>query len=54
MDNYTKLKLKELQTKIDTCDYNDNYNLINIMGEMLDLLRCVFYEIDDVKDKDIS
>ena len=47
MNAYMKLRLKELQTKIDTCNYNDNYNLINIMGEMLDLLRDVIYEQED-------
>lgn len=51
MNDYNKRKLKDLQERIDTCDYNDNYNLINIMGDMLDLLRSAIYELDDKEDK---
>ena len=51
MNDYNKQKLKDLQERIDTCDYNDNYNLINIMGDMLDLLRSVIYELDDKENK---
>ena len=47
MDAYTKLKLKELRTQIDTCNYNDNYNLIQIIGNMYELLNDVIQKVNE-------
>ena len=46
MDNYTKLRLKELNDEIQTCNYNDNGNLINIISKMFDLLKDMIYKVE--------
>lgn len=47
MNAYTKLRLKELRCKIDTCNYNDNSNLIDIIKEMFELLNDAIYKQEE-------
>lgn len=46
MDKYTEHRLRELRTKIDTCNYNDNGSLIDIIKEMYELLNEVIHKIN--------
>ena len=46
MDNYTKLRLNELYDEIQTCNYHDNGNLIDIISKMFYLLEEVIYKVE--------
>lgn len=46
MDNYTKLRLNKLYDEIQTCNYNDNGNLIDIISKMFYLLEEVIYKVE--------
>lgn len=47
MNNYIKQKKQELYNKIQTCNYNDNGNLIDIISDMFYLLDYALNELED-------
>lgn len=45
LKKYYKKQMREIINKIDTCDYSDNYNLINIIGKLADMVDSILKEL---------
>lgn len=45
LKKYYKKQVKEIVNEINTCDYSDNYNLINIIGKLADIVGSILDEI---------
>ena len=45
LKKYYKKQMKEIVDEINTCDYSDNLNLINIIGKLADMLNNVLKEL---------
>ena len=45
LKKYYKRQMKEIVDEINTCDYSDNYNLINIIGKLADMVDSILKEL---------
>lgn len=41
LKNYLQEQLDNLVDQINTCDYSDNYNLIDIIGKLTDVVQTI-------------
>lgn len=39
LKKYYQKQMSEIVDKINTCDYSDNYNLIEIIGKLADMVQ---------------
>ena len=45
LKKYYKKQMSEIIDKINTCDYSDNYNLIEIIGKLADIVQSILHEL---------
>lgn len=45
LKKYYKKQMKEIVDEINTCDYSDNLNLINIIGKLADVVDSILKEL---------
>ena len=45
LKKYYKKQVKEIVNEINTCDYSDNRNLIDIIGKLADIVGSILDEI---------
>ena len=45
LKKYYKKQMSEIVDKINTCDYTDNVELIDIIGKLADMVQSILYEL---------
>lgn len=45
LKKYYKKQMSELINRINSCDYSDNAELIDIIGKLADIVQSILYEL---------
>ena len=45
LKKYYKKQMSEIVDKINTCDYSDNAELIDIIGKLADMVQSILHEL---------
>ena len=45
LKKYYKKQMSEIVDQINTCDYTDNVELIDIIGKLADMVQSILYEL---------